>query len=175
MYNFQNFGVIKFSNALSLFELAMIALDLPETGWTPEDGDKKQLAQKVTEILTEKGEMLNEYFSMDIDETGCLESIPLVLEKHAPHISGLPMYILRLATEVNWETEKECFRGFARETALFYSQIVDDDEDKWKWTTEHVLYPAVKDCFLPSRKFIENAAVLQIADLPNLYKVFERC
>lgn len=85
------------------------------------------------------------------------------------------MYVLRLATEVIWDTEKECFKTFAEETALYYSKVVEDDSGKWKWTTEHVFYPAIKDYFLPPKTFTENAAVLQIADLPNLYKVFERC
>lgn len=98
-------------------------------------------------------------------------------DKHVPDISGLPMYVLRLASEVNWTVEKECFKSFARETAVFYSTIKDSgaEENKWKWTTEHVIYPAVKECFLPPKKFLENTALLQIADLPSLYKVFERC
>lgn len=57
----------------------MLALDLPETGWTQEDGEKSVLAQKATEILTEKGEMLKDYFAMDIDENGSLQTIPLLL------------------------------------------------------------------------------------------------
>lgn len=84
------------------------------------------------------------------------------------------MYVLRLATEVNWENEKECFQSFCKETALFYSQMTEESKD-WKWTTQHVLYPAVKEYFLPPKTFVENAAVLQITDLPSLYKVFERC
>lgn len=94
-------------------------------------------------------------------------------EKHTPEISGLPMYILRLATEVDWETEKECFDSFCRETAIYYSQM--SAENEWKWVTEHVIYATVKERFLPPKQFIQNAAVLEIADLPALYKVFERC
>lgn len=30
------------------------------------------------------------------------------------------MYILRLATEVNWSEEEACFHDFAWETAKFY-------------------------------------------------------
>lgn len=84
------------------------------------------------------------------------------------------MYILRLATEVNWESEKECFDTFAKETALYYSKLNDENEN-WKWMVEHVFYSAIKGYFLPPKNFTENAAILQIADLPNLYKVFERC
>jgi DNA mismatch repair protein MLH1 len=79
LYNFHNFGLISFSKPLPIYELALQGLDLPEVGWTPEDGDKKELAQKITEILTEKGEMLNEYFSLNISEEGQLSSLPLLL------------------------------------------------------------------------------------------------
>lgn len=197
LYNFSNFGKIKFNNPLSILELALIALDLPQTEWTPEDGDKKQLAERVVEILTEKREMLDEYFSLEIDDNACVKSIPHLLglyckwneklindyvsmkflEKYLPEMSALPLYILRLASEVNWEKEKDCFKTFCRETAMFYSEMKENSVPKqdWKWTTEHVIYPAIKDCFLPPKKFLENAAVLQIADLPSLYKVFERC
>lgn len=92
-------------------------------------------------------------------------------------MSALPLYTLRLASEVDWEQEKNCFKTICRETAMFYSQMKDGGvtEQNWKWTTEHVIYPTVKDCFLPPKKFLNNAAVLQLASLPNLYKVFERC
>lgn len=46
---------------------------------------------------------------------------------------------------------------------------------KWRWTIEHVLYPAFKNQFLPPKQFAENASILQIANLHDLYKVFERC
>lgn len=31
------------------------------------------------------------------------------------------MYVLRLATEVDWDIEQECFQTFCRETAKFFS------------------------------------------------------
>lgn len=57
----------------------MICLELPETGWTPEDGEKSELAKRITEILTDRGPMLMDYFSMEIDEEGNLCSIPILL------------------------------------------------------------------------------------------------
>lgn len=38
LYDFQNFGYIKFSSPLSIYDLALLALDLPECGWSEEDG-----------------------------------------------------------------------------------------------------------------------------------------
>ena len=36
-------------------------------------------------------------------------------------MSGLPLYIIRLSTEVNWTNEEDCFRTFCQETAKFYA------------------------------------------------------
>lgn len=36
-------------------------------------------------------------------------------------MEGLPLYILRIATEVEWNSEKDCFQTFCRETAKFYA------------------------------------------------------
>nr|XP_022902874.1 DNA mismatch repair protein Mlh1 [Onthophagus taurus] len=177
MYNFQNFDKITLTNPLPIYDLCLLALDLSEVGWTPEDGDKTELSQKVVEILSDKAEMLEEYFSMEIED-GKIKSLPLLIENYLPDMIGLPVYILRLASEVNWETEKDCFKSFAIETAAFYSELYSEEINEgsnWRWVTEHVLYPAIKKFFLPPKNFTENASVLQIADLPSLYKVFERC
>ena len=44
-----------------------------------------------------------------------------------------------------------------------------------KWTIEHVIYPALKSTLLPPKRMADDATFLQIANLPDLYKVFERC
>ncbi|KAG8236687.1 hypothetical protein J437_LFUL016724 [Ladona fulva] len=148
-----------------------------------------------------------------------------------PCIEYLPMWILRLASEINWAEEKECFESLCRETSKLYAysfrtsssddQDSDDDEsgdpdlkkkekdsslsqdisdsqisepgtstgtqdekiskgvdnkkDKWKYIVEHILYAAFRKTLLPPKHFAKDGTVLQIADLPNLYKVFERC
>lgn len=67
----------------------------------------------------------------------------MLLDKYTPIMEGLPLFILRLATEVraalflpggvsgkvsdgfrlqvNWDNEKECFRDFSKECSAFYS------------------------------------------------------
>lgn len=100
------------------------------------------------------------------------------LENYLPDPTGLPLYIVRLATEVNWDSEMECFRTFAQETAKFYAKVpkeTNQNEKDWQWVTEQILYPAIKEYFIPPKSFTENGALLEIADLHNLYKVFERC
>jgi len=189
MYEFGNFGVIKFSNALSIYELLMIALELPESGYQGgEDKPKEQLARDATNILVSRAVMLNDYFSIEMDTDANILSIPLLLEGFLPDLDGLPLYLLRLASEVDWSSEKECFQNFCQETARFYvlhpwkqqcsdiDDISDAAPDKnWTWNLEHVLYPSLRKNFQPPKKLLEDGTLLQIANLPDMYKVFERC
>ncbi|XP_025923732.1 DNA mismatch repair protein Mlh1 isoform X3 [Apteryx rowi] len=68
IYDFANFGVLRLSEPAPLFELAMLALEDPESGWTEEDGPKEGLAEYIVEFLKKKTEMLKDYFSLEIDE-----------------------------------------------------------------------------------------------------------
>ncbi|XP_050747408.1 DNA mismatch repair protein Mlh1 isoform X1 [Gymnogyps californianus] len=161
IYDFANFGVLRLSEPAPLYELSMLALEDPESGWTEEDGPKEGLAEYIVEFLKKKTEMLKDYFSLEIDE-------------------------------VNWDEEKECFESLSKELAMFYSirkqYIIDEanltnsqneDSDSgsttWKWTVEHVLYKAFRTHLLPPKHFTEDGNILQLANLPDLYKVFERC
>lgn len=47
--------------------------------------------------------------------------------------------------------------------------------NSWRWKVEHVIFKAFRTLFSPLKKFSEDGTVLQIANLPDLYKVFERC
>ncbi|XP_077125445.1 DNA mismatch repair protein Mlh1 isoform X3 [Ranitomeya variabilis] len=188
--DFGNFGIMRLSESAPIYELAMLALDSPESGWTEEDGPKEGLTEYIVQFLQKKSEMLKDYFSLEIDEGGNLTGLPLLLDNYIPPLEGLPMFILRLATEVNWDDEKECFGSFSKECSMFYSirkkyilEESDTSEDKdlgveapsWRWTTEHILYKAFKMHLLPRKDFAEDGSVLQLANLPDLYKVFERC
>ncbi|CAL8258430.1 unnamed protein product [Lota lota] len=188
IYDFGNFGVLRLSSPAPLYDLAMLALESEDSGWTEEDGPKEGLAQYITDFLRNKLEMLEDYFSLEIDQDGNLTGLPLLLDHYSPVMEGLPMFILRLATEVNWDDEKECFRDFAKECSQFYAirkQLIletapgDEQQDgeggSWRWKVEHVVFKALRSLFSPPKSFGEDGSVLQIANLPDLYKVFERC
>lgn len=81
LYHFQNFETIEFSKPLPLKELVLIALDLPDVGWTPEEGDKNELADTAVQILRNKAPLLSDYFSFKIDSNNNLVGIPLLLGK----------------------------------------------------------------------------------------------
>lgn len=178
VYEFQNLPQIKITpDKLSIKDLIVIALNSSESGWTEEDGDKEELAQNAAEILIEKSAIMKEYFSLIITPEGELETLPSLLQKHSPSKTFLPLYILRLATEVEWDTEEECFETFCRETAHYYSLVseaeLQTDPKRHKWLVEHVLYPAFKRYLLPNNRL--KKYFYELTNLPTLYKVFERC
>ncbi|CAG9569272.1 unnamed protein product [Danaus chrysippus] len=179
LYDFQNLGLIKLSNPLPLEELLILGLDSHEEQWDDELGDMREMAAQMTKLLISKGPMLYEYFSLEINNKGELLSLPLLLDGHTPFMGALPVYLVRLVTEVNWGSEKECFDTFSRQTAIFYSQPNrDPSEDIFKaesWKQEHIIFPAIRRNFLPPNSFVSNGSILQIANLCDLYKVFERC
>ena len=191
MFDFGNYGILKLSEPAPIYELAILALDSEESGWTEADGPKPDLATYIVDFLTSKAEMLKDYFSIEVDQDGNILTLPLLLDKYIPPLEGLPIYVLRLATEVDWDSEKECFESLARETSEFYAVKSDwlstGDSDpphssdsvstspSWQWAVEHVVYPALRSTLLPPKSFSEDASLLQIANLHDLYKVFERC
>ena len=46
----------------------MLALESEESGWSESDGPKEQLAQYIVDLLQSKAEMMEDYFSIEIDK-----------------------------------------------------------------------------------------------------------
>lgn len=212
----------------------LAALDIESVGWTlEEDGPKVDIARNATLLLLEKAPLLDEYFKLKIvvassdsgdggissntseSEDGPeasevdvglmrLVSVPVLLEGHVPEPSALPLLLLRLASEVDWDSERACFEGVAIEVANAYSTLPepddhpdDDDADDddagtdissskpskdWAGVDpraaeliQHVMFPAFRQYLIPPHEMASDASVMQIACLEKLYKVFERC
>uniref|UniRef100_A0A7N8XQT0 DNA mismatch repair protein MLH1 n=1 Tax=Mastacembelus armatus TaxID=205130 RepID=A0A7N8XQT0_9TELE len=81
IYDFGNFGVLRLSTPAPLYDLAMLALDSEESGWTEDDGPKEGLAQYIVDFLKKKSDMLMDYFSMEIDQVGSSTSWRLSQER----------------------------------------------------------------------------------------------
>lgn len=187
--NFGEHGVLRLSPPPPVRSLVLLGLEVPEVGWSEGDGSKEQLADTVVETLLSRKDMLQDYFSMELEVGGdgelMLTGLPLLLQDYTPWLAGIPVYLIKLATEVNWKDEQSCFDSFCKETANFYAvrengrfdsgQHNNGDDEKWKYTLEHVLYPAMKKSLLPPEICGQDMTILQIANLPDLYKVFERC
>ena len=101
----------------------------------------------VEKLLLDKRVMLRDYFSLTIDDSGALTTIPMLLKDYMPSLGKLPAFLLRLGPnvspsispglyrfcfqpspgsktkinqQVDWTSELECFDQFLRELALFY-------------------------------------------------------
>jgi DNA mismatch repair protein MLH1 len=148
-------------------------------------------------------DMLSEYFSFNITPTGLIESLPLLLRDYTPNLDKLPCLLMRLgpqvghlptqfqrlgsdAPQVDWNSEMECFESFLRELAYFYvpgplcssaGPETDEQEAQDKaerWQIQHVVFPSLRR-YVVAPKTLLDRDVVQIASLPDLYKVFERC
>ena len=191
---FSQFGdlpVLRLCPPPRVWDLAMLAVEDPESGWKPEDGEKGELVDQVVNLLESHKEMLADYFSLemeDIEGSLHLTGIPLLLENYCPWFGGLPNYLCMLATEVDWSDEMECFKTFAQVTASFYSvREVKGREARfdmgqhggaagdWRHIVEHIVFPAIKRRLLPPKDCLSDKTLVQVANLPDLYKVFERC
>ncbi|XP_071450972.1 DNA mismatch repair protein Mlh1 [Hetaerina americana] len=228
MYQFGNFGMIKFSEPVPLYDLGLMAIQSKSSGWTEADGSQTSLAEFISCFLSSKSAMLLDYFSISIDPDGALlQGIPILIDGFFPRMEDLPLWVLRLATEVEWGEEKMCFETLCRETAKFYalnfaSHLPDNDSDNedddgdesgdpekrngsdgesqsaggevrdersiaqdertsggrsktWRHIVEHDIYSSLRKTLLPPKHFSKDGTVLQVAHLPDLYKVFERC
>ncbi|KUL91046.1 hypothetical protein ZTR_00917 [Talaromyces verruculosus] len=132
--DFGNFGVIKLDPPPKLIDLMQLGAEIERTEHqaTSEgrptsslNDEMEEIFQKAPEIvantLIERRDMLDEYFSMQISEEGDLLTIPLLLKGYVPSLAKLPRFLLRLGPYVDWTSEEECFRGFLRELAAFYT------------------------------------------------------
>ncbi|GAM90156.1 hypothetical protein ANO11243_081960 [Dothideomycetidae sp. 11243] len=204
--DFSNFGSIKLDPPLLLRELLEIGAEKEAASMTAEEGQRHagfnwaNAVEKVHEQLIGRREMLAEYFSMEINENGLLESLPLMVKGYTPPMSKLACFLLRLGPRVDWTDEQGCFESFLREMAAWYvpepfaenatpgsGVELDEDENTMRESTqatakrrkhveqvlEHVLFPAFRARLIATQDL--KKAVVEVADLKGLYRVFERC
>jgi DNA mismatch repair protein MLH1 len=194
-FNFGNFGYFRFNKPLGIFDLAKHALNDPESQWSPNDGDQDFLARKCEKLYLSKRHLLDDYFSIKISQNNdepnvCIETLPMLLEDYVPDMRHLPMFILRMAVEVDWSMEKTCLKTICQELSAFYAVKISPFTDTIDlndtmstatgpkkpntfWIIEHVLYPSFRNFLLPSKKHEDS--IHKLVDLHDLYKVFERC
>ncbi|CAI4048770.1 hypothetical protein N7582_004469 [Saccharomyces uvarum] len=193
--DFANFGKINLqstdvSDDINLYDL------LSEFEGLDDDISKEKIISKIWDM----NGMLNEYFSIELVNDSPdnnfrvirLKTLPLLLKGYIPSMEKLPFFIYRLGKEVNWDDEQECLDGILREIALLYipdivpkvdaSDISLSEDERARFVDkkehlssllEHILFPCIKRRFLAPRHILKD--VVEIANLPGLYKVFERC
>eukprot|EP00188_Purpureofilum_apyrenoidigerum_P003547 Plantae.Rhodophyta-Purpureofilum_apyrenoidigerum.ctg375.p1 GENE.Plantae.Rhodophyta-Purpureofilum_apyrenoidigerum.ctg375~~Plantae.Rhodophyta-Purpureofilum_apyrenoidigerum.ctg375.p1 ORF type:complete len:691 (+),score=129.35 Plantae.Rhodophyta-Purpureofilum_apyrenoidigerum.ctg375:95-2167(+) len=184
----QQFGAMsraKLMEPLPICTVLTMRLEMPNSGWKPEHGDRTDVARAVTDLLISRSEMISEYFSIEIsvdpDGTAVLTALPIVLEKHFPDPNAVPDLLLRLGTAVDYSQEQNCFRNICEHLAQCYSYLGKWDSSNKDIITahehlvKHIVLPATRFAFFPPANFVDNNAVKEITSLERLYKIFERC
>lgn len=167
------------------------AMDTSEGAWLDEECDKDKICTALVSLLKEKSKMLEEYFGLLIDDEGFLKGIPDILGGYNPSPSELPIFLLRLATEIDWDDELACFFGISTELARYYSSIfISSPSESWNPLPDinHVvssqLFPAFRAYLIPTLESEEDMLdsnkkrvrdIIQVTSLEKLYRVFERC
>jgi DNA mismatch repair protein MLH1 len=169
---------MKLSSSLSIEKMVLTASKSEEVAKQSQDLFSKQ---KIREIL-------NDYFEFDI-RNGSVCGIPQVLEGYIPPLHRFPDLLLKLSKieENKWTEDNSFLDRIAHELAWFYSMPLDNEilengtgnaynEEKCKYVTEHVIYVALKKGMEnPPSTWALDGTVNEIANLGNLFKVFERC
>ncbi|KAM3161835.1 DNA mismatch repair protein [Lachancea thermotolerans] len=148
--------------------------------------------------LWDMREMLEEYFSIELYggdthvENTKIKSLPLLIKGYIPPLSKLPHFLYRLLTKIDWSDEMKCLQGILKQIALLYvpeviEQIDPEDssikeEERIRYLTdtenmekilEETIFPCIKKRLLAPRDLMGN--VVEVANLPGLYRIFERC
>lgn len=150
--------------------------------------------QDVIDNLWGLKDMFLEYFQItfeQLDEEIYIATLPMIIKEIQPVPSKIAFFIYRLSSKVNFLDEKECLLGIMRQIALLYlPEVLEEDDgrereleeeheiyktkrDQVDHTLGHILFPQLMHRFLATKNLTND--VVQIADLPGLYKVFERC
>ncbi|TFY56523.1 hypothetical protein EVJ58_g7586 [Rhodofomes roseus] len=183
---FGDLGRLRLDPAPSLRKLVTLAVDAEE-GVERSKMTRPQIVDCIVDTLLSRREMLDEYFSFGISADGKVETLPMLLRDYTPNLDKLPLFLMRLGPQVDWTAEQECFESFLRELAFFYvpepvipvspDEMTEQEkvEDKAvQWQIQHVLFPTAAR-YLAAPKSLLDRDVVQVANLPDLYRVFERC
>ena len=66
--------------------------------WLGKNGTDRQ---KLYDLLMDKREMVDEYFSLAISDEGAVETLPMLLRGYTPNLDRLPEFLLCLAARVS--------------------------------------------------------------------------
>ena len=111
---------------MPLSELLMIALENPEAHYNPKVHlPKEEMVEFYKNKLLDKAEILNDYFSIELDkESQTLVALPIIYEVVKPYPEELPMFMLRLACDVDFSSQSRYFHQVSEELSHYYAKVV---------------------------------------------------
>lgn len=180
---FSNFGTIELSSPIALEDLLAPIYDV-------HGSETLRPASEIIESICAMENMFKEYFQVLIDTTNpdrpTLTQLPMLVKDIMPDLSKLPYFIYRLGAHVDYSNERECLREIAKQVAMLYipdsiprgttEEELEDAETR-RLTLHHqfenILFPQMNKRLLAPLELEKN--MVQVTDLPTLYRVFERC
>ena len=152
---FSNFGIL-WTDPTDLQTL----FDLIQTG---------NDSSNTVDIIVENRMMLKEYFSIIVGEDGILNGLPNMIDGYIVDPVKLPQFVHRLVNSVDWSAEKACFKDISSALSELYSISSSDNiEGRVRMINSCLMY-------LKAPKHWIDTVVRQLAELNDLYKIFERC
>lgn len=149
-----NFGTVHLGDGLSIQELMDLAnLDVKM------DFDTLELMAP----------MLEDYFRIIIKKRAndmAISQLPLLLQGYVVSIARLPEFIGDLA-QLDWADEQACLGGICRGLAKLHLPVDPTPTEVEK------IFVAAKRRLVATKQL--GASIVEIANLPGLYRVFERC
>jgi DNA mismatch repair protein MLH1 len=169
LFGFSNFGVIPLE-PIKIYDLVLLGIDSSGL-WEESMLPKNEIAATISNILEEKKLMLAEYFSI-IVTGGSLTGIPAIINGYTPDLSRIAYFLLGLGNYVDWTNEKACFHDVAKELSEFYAIRIKNDSMQQQ--LEHLFFPALRSV-IGQQEWVKKEYIKKVANLADLYKIFERC
>lgn len=151
---------------------------------------------RYVQALLAKRALLHEYFHITITAQGQVETLPRLYADHVPLPRALPKLFCHLGgdAEIDWTNELLCFQGVARLLAAAYAQVpefralihTNPDQDSvvsvadrttLQYQVKNLVFPLIRRHLVVPEALADpsHRAVVPLAKLEQLYKIFERC
>ena len=161
---FSNFGIL-WTDPVRLQDLLDIHLNTIVS-----DGPEDDLnVIKTVVVLIENRSMLKEYFSIIIQEDGTMTGLPNIIDGYFLETSKLPKFVYQMVNHVNWKQEMACFKDISCNLAEMYSISSEYEiESRTRIVGDALMYLKAPSDWV-------DTEIRQLAELNDLYKIFERC
>lgn len=137
-----------------------------------------RLGPEVRDMTTVSLPMLHELLGFQVDWTAegpCFESILRELAyffRPEPLVSVSSESMPASSEKATSETRTP---DSGRRVKLLSKPTLSSAETAARWQIQHVLFPAMRRYLIPHKALMEGDKVVQLANLPDLYRIFERC
>jgi DNA mismatch repair protein MLH1 len=169
LFGFSNFGVIHI-DPIPIYELILLGIE-QSGAWNESMLPKENIATQITDLFEQQKFMLAEYFCILISD-GQLNGLPAIINGYVPNMNRVGLFLLGLGNHVDWKSEKGCFHDIAIELSEFYAIKIENDSMQQQ--LEHLIFAAMRTV-VGQQDWIDKDYIKKVANLSDLYKIFERC